>query len=134
MFLALGVDLPFHVEPGFRIDRAVLRGQIAHMAVGGEDRVVVPEIGVDRLCLGRGLDNNNGHDSSPRRACRLALPQQIGGFRAGSSPWPSIAPAALPGRGAPAREWAAGEALSTAMAPIGGSSGGGEGVNPRAEA
>src|SRR5690625_2203127 len=50
--------------------------------------------------------------------CRLALPEQIWGFRAGLSPSPSIAPVAEAAL-VPAGKWAAGGVLSTAMALAG---------------
>ncbi len=59
--LAFGGDFPDHVEIVLGIDRAILGRQVADMAVGGEDRVVGPEILVDCLGLGRGFDDDDGH-------------------------------------------------------------------------
>ena len=66
MLAAVGVDLPLHRETRIGVDRAVLGGQVADMAVGGEDRVVGPEILVDRLCLGGRFDDDDGHRGSFR--------------------------------------------------------------------
>ena len=61
MALGLRVDLPGHFESVLRIDRAVLGGQVADMAVGGQNRVAGPQITVDGLGFCRGLDDDNGH-------------------------------------------------------------------------
>ncbi len=68
MLAAFGRDFPGHQEIMLGIDRAVLGRQVADMAVRGENRVVRPEILVDRLGLGRGLDNDDGHGNSFERA------------------------------------------------------------------
>ena len=39
-FGRLGLDVPMHLEVLVRLDRAVLGGQVAHMAIGGEHAVV----------------------------------------------------------------------------------------------
>ena len=57
----LGVDLPTHGEIIVRIDRAVLGRQITHMAERGVDAVVLAEILVDGLRLGRRLDDHDFH-------------------------------------------------------------------------
>ncbi len=59
--LGLGVHVPGHGEVVIRLDRAVLGGQVADMAVGGQDLVVLAQILVDgfRLC-GR-LNNDDVH-------------------------------------------------------------------------
>ncbi len=59
---AVGADLPGHLEAVIGINRAVFRRQVADMAVGGEHRVVRPEILVDRLGFGRAFDNDYGHE------------------------------------------------------------------------
>ncbi len=46
-------DLVGHGETVFGIDRALLRLQVAHVTVGGEDLEVLAEVFVDRLGLGR---------------------------------------------------------------------------------
>ena len=51
--LRLGIDLPDHGEIVVRIDRAVLRRQVADMAVGRHNLIAAAEILVDRLRLGR---------------------------------------------------------------------------------
>ena len=61
--LRLGVDLPEHLEIVVRIDRAVLGRQVADMAKGGQDLVTGAQILVDRLRLGRRLDNDNFHEN-----------------------------------------------------------------------
>jgi len=58
---APALDFPNHLEVGFGIDRAVLRGQVADMPEGGQDVVVRPQIFVDRLRLGRRLDDDDFH-------------------------------------------------------------------------
>ena len=60
----LGVDLPAHGEIVVRIDRAVLGGEVAHMAEGGVDAVVLAQILVDGLGLGGRLDDHDFHSSS----------------------------------------------------------------------
>ena len=50
--LRLGVDLPDHAEIGVRIDRAVLRRQVAHVPERGQHFIAGPQIFVDRLGLG----------------------------------------------------------------------------------
>ena len=56
-----GVDLPAHGEVVVGIDRAVLRGQVADVAIGGEHRVAGAEILVDGLGLGGRFDDDDGH-------------------------------------------------------------------------
>jgi hypothetical protein len=63
VFLAVGRDLPRHVEAVLGIDRPVLGRQVADMAVGGENRVVGAEIFVDRLGLGGRFDDDDGHEA-----------------------------------------------------------------------
>ena len=46
------------------LHRAVLGGQIADMAIGGQDGEVLAEIFVDGLGLGRGFDDDDGHSVS----------------------------------------------------------------------
>ena len=62
--LRLGVDLPEHVEVGVRVDRAILRRQVADMAERGQNLVAGPEVFVDRFRLGRRLDNHNVHENT----------------------------------------------------------------------
>src|SRR5690606_24215029 len=90
VLLALRVDLPLHLEAGLGVDRAVLRGQVADMAVGGEHRVAAAQIGVDRLGLGRGLDHYDSHTALLAGPDRPALPYAWG-FPDGPA-WPSAAP------------------------------------------
>ena len=47
----LGIDLPNHVEIVVRIDRSVLRRQVAHVTERGQDFVAGAQILVDRLRL-----------------------------------------------------------------------------------
>jgi hypothetical protein len=60
-FLRLGINLPDHAEIGIGIDRTIFRRQVAHMAEGGQDLIVGPQIFVDGLGLGRRLDDDNLH-------------------------------------------------------------------------
>ena len=60
----LGVDLPAHGEIVVRIDGSVLGGEIAHMAEGGVNAVVLAQIFVDGLCLGGRLDDHDFHSVS----------------------------------------------------------------------
>ena len=57
----LGVDLPAHGEIVVRVDRAVLGREVPHMAERGVDVVVLAEIFVDGLRLGRQLDDHDFH-------------------------------------------------------------------------
>ena len=93
---ALGVHLPDHREIVFRVDRAVLGGQVADMAVAGDHVEIAAEIFVDCLCLGRRFDDDDVHINPP-----LANPPTIprgldqrrpdgGGDRAGT--WSSRPP------------------------------------------
>ena len=50
--LRLGIDLPQHAEIVVGIDRAALGRQVADMAEGGQDFVVLAQIFIDRLRLG----------------------------------------------------------------------------------
>jgi hypothetical protein len=50
--------LVLHLEAARRIDRAVFRHQVAHVAVRGQDFVVLAEILLDRLRLGRRFDDD----------------------------------------------------------------------------
>jgi hypothetical protein len=58
---AARVDLPHHLEVGIRINRAVLGGQIADMAEGGQDLVALSQIFVDGLRFRRRFDDNDFH-------------------------------------------------------------------------
>ena len=64
---------PDHAEIGLRVDRAVLGGQIADMPEGGQDLVILAEIFVDRLGLGRRLDDDDFHEGLPRVAASGSL-------------------------------------------------------------
>ena len=57
----LGLNVPMHLEVVVWDDRAVLRGQIADMAVGGDDAVSGPQIFIDGLCLGGQFDDDDVH-------------------------------------------------------------------------
>ncbi|MBA7681328.1 hypothetical protein ES703_89666 [subsurface metagenome] len=57
----LGVDLPDHLEIGFRIDRSVLGGEVADMAERRQDLVGGPQIFVDRLGFRRRFHNDDIH-------------------------------------------------------------------------
>ena len=70
MLLAVGSDLPEHLEFMVGIDRAVLGRQVAHMAIGGEHGETGAEILVDGLRLGGRFDNDDGHGLLPRRRGR----------------------------------------------------------------
>ena len=59
--LGFDVDVPGHGEVFVRQDRAILGGQVADMAVGGQDLVALAEVLVDRFRLGRRLDNDDVH-------------------------------------------------------------------------
>ncbi len=59
LLLGPRVGLPEHREIVLGIHRAVLRRQVADVPVAGEDVIVVPQVLVDRLGLGRGLDDDD---------------------------------------------------------------------------
>ena len=69
---ALGVEFPEHPEILLGIDRAVLGRQVADMAVGGQDLVVLAQVFVDRLGLGRRLDDDDFHSAIRDRRRVLA--------------------------------------------------------------
>ena len=56
---SLGVDLPLHLKIVLDVHRAVLGGQVAHMAERGENLVIPAKIFVDRLGLGRRFDDDD---------------------------------------------------------------------------
>ncbi len=60
----LRVDFPAHGEIVVRIDRAVLGRQIPHMAERGVDLIVLAQIFVDGLGLGRRLDDHDFHSGN----------------------------------------------------------------------
>ena len=60
----LRVDFPAHREIVVRIDRAVLRREIPHMAERGVDLVVLAQIFVDGLRLGWRLDDHDFHSGN----------------------------------------------------------------------
>jgi len=66
MLLVLLDGLVAHGETALGIDRALLRHQIAHMAVAGEDGEVLAEVFVDRLGLGGRFDDEQvlGHGNA----------------------------------------------------------------------
>src|SRR5437868_1343703 len=64
MFFGLAVDLPRHRKIRIRQNRAVLRRQIADMAVAGDDLVVAAQILVDGLRLGGRFDDDDFHQSA----------------------------------------------------------------------
>jgi hypothetical protein len=57
----VGIGLPFHREPFVRVDGAVTRRQVADMAVGGENAIVLAEIFLDGLRLGRRFYDDELH-------------------------------------------------------------------------
>src|SRR3546814_6355516 len=57
----VGVIFPIHREPVIRVHRAVLGGQIADMAVGGEDAIIAAQVFFDRFGLGRRFDDDKLH-------------------------------------------------------------------------
>ena len=61
-----------HGEPVVRVDRAFLRNQVTHMPIRGQDGVVLAEVFVDRLGLGRRFNDEQvlGHGSSVCGASR----------------------------------------------------------------
>ncbi len=63
VFAAVRAHFPGHLEIVLGVDRAVLRGEVAHMPVGGQHGVTRAEILVDRLGFGRAFDNDNGHEN-----------------------------------------------------------------------
>jgi hypothetical protein len=67
----LGVDLPAHREVVVGLHRAVLRRQVADVAVGGQDRIVRAQVLVDGLGLGRALDDDDVH-AAPSRSSQPA--------------------------------------------------------------
>src|ERR1700733_3008742 len=78
----LGVDLPAHGEIVVGVDRAVLRREIPHMAERGVYAIVLAQIFVDGLRLGRRLDNHDFHSGSPS-AADDAVPTAFGRSTAG---------------------------------------------------
>ena len=50
-FLRFGIDIPGHGEVVIRLDRAILGGQVADMAIGGQDLEALAEIFVDGFRL-----------------------------------------------------------------------------------
>ncbi len=70
----LGVDLPDHAEVIIGVDRAVLGRQVADMAKRCQDLVAGAQVFIDRLRLGRRLDNDNIHENPigyPPKSIRL---------------------------------------------------------------
>jgi len=63
LFSAL-LDLPRHGEIFVGADRAILGGQIAHMAIAGEHDIVVAKVFVDGLRLGGRLDDDDVHETA----------------------------------------------------------------------
>ena len=61
--LGLVVDLPEHAEIVLGIDRSVLGRQVAHMAERGQHLVAGAKVFVDRLGLGRRLDDDDIHEN-----------------------------------------------------------------------
>jgi hypothetical protein len=61
--LRLVVDLPKHVEVVLGVDRAVLGREVPHVAERGQDLVAGAKVLVDRLGLGRGLNNDDIHEA-----------------------------------------------------------------------
>ena len=66
VLLVLLDQLVAHGEVALGVDRAFLRHQVAHVAVGGQDGEVLSEVLVDRLGLGGGLDDKQvlGHSGN----------------------------------------------------------------------
>jgi hypothetical protein len=52
------ISVPFHRKAGIRIDRAILRRQVADMAIAGQHAVTRAEIFFDGLRLGRRFNDN----------------------------------------------------------------------------
>ena len=75
----LGVDLPAHGEIVVGIDRAVLGRQVPHMAERGVNAVVLAQIFVDGLGLGRRLDDHDFHSGiiSSGGLRRVRLPPAV---------------------------------------------------------
>jgi len=61
VFFAVACNLPQHVKLIVGINRAVFGRQVAHVAVRGQNSVIIAQIFVDCFGFGRGFDNNNGH-------------------------------------------------------------------------
>ena len=57
--LCLGIDLPDHGKIGVGIDRAVLGGQVPHMPIARQYKVIRTKIFVDGLGLGGRFDHND---------------------------------------------------------------------------
>ena len=105
------IHLPGHGETVVRIDGALLLGQVADMAVAGEDLPVRTQVFVDGFRLGRGFDDDDVHGSpiirframrAPHRPAPHMGPQrrgvkQIAGYAATSATrlpgWRSTLPA-----------------------------------------
>ncbi len=73
----LRVDLPTHGEIVVRVYRTVFGRQIPHMAERGVDAIVLAQIFVDGLRLGRQLDDHDFHSGSflQRPATRSRMPR-----------------------------------------------------------
>ena len=60
-----GIHLPDHLEVVIGVDRPVLGGQVADMAVARQDFEIPAQILIDRLGLGRRFDNDNACQVRP---------------------------------------------------------------------
>src|SRR6202034_3108396 len=78
--LRLAVDFPDHLEVVVGIDRAVLRGQVAHVTERGQHLVAPAEVFVDGFRFSRRFDDDYVHDLP------LVYTDTVGRFTAESSP------------------------------------------------
>ena len=69
----LGVDLPAHCEIIVGIDRAVLGREVAHVTERGVDVVILAQIFVDGLGLGRRLDDYDFHARQSLSGARISF-------------------------------------------------------------
>jgi hypothetical protein len=76
---AAPLDLPEHLEVVLGIDRAVLGGQVADMPERGHDLIVRAQILVDRLGLGRRLDDEELHGAFQSQKGRRTGPGKAQG-------------------------------------------------------
>ena len=124
-FSALAVDLPVHGEVLVGPHRAVLRRQVAHMAVAGQHLVAAAEILVDGLGLGRRFDDDDVHrplmsdrscptGSAVRNPCAVRLQQERNRLPGWRSRRPASSSSSRTARTAGADKWHCRTSSSTA--------------------
>src|SRR5262249_10863158 len=104
----LGVDLPDHPKIMFRIDRSVLRREVADMAERGQNLIGRAQIFVDRLGFRRRLHNDDIH------VIPVTYGKFLGRFR--ETPGNPLRPNM--GSGAPPVKWTDGESWNPKLSSI----------------